>query len=219
MAALAMAACAFSVAVSALLPDVAFAFGPTELDAVLHQIDSELGLLQTAIYGAENRGTHTYLARASLEVGRYYRNVSAADASNASMAHLLAHYRFFYADAPPGFASARALSLPMREANDTLALVQRARAALASATRRPPLPNGSRDIRNGTVCDGYICNSAGQPVIPAGFNVWSFPKGVGPFNEATAGINVVTTGLGVDRLLPNLTIDNGFVVEQVILKT
>jgi hypothetical protein len=132
-----------------------------------------------------------YLERASLEVGRYYRDVSAADATNASMTRLLGHYRFFYADAPPGFADTRALSLPLREANDTLALLQRARAALAASPARPPLP--SRDVRAATVCEGYLCNRAGQPVIPTGFNVWSFPKAAGPFAEAAAGINVVTT--------------------------
>ena len=49
-----------------------------------------------------------YLERASLEVAKYYRNVSEADATNASMRRLLVHYRAFYADAPPGFADARA---------------------------------------------------------------------------------------------------------------
>ena len=46
-----------------------------------------------------------------------------------------------------------------------------------------------------------------------GLNVWSFPKSTGPFGEAAAGIDVVTTGLGVDRLLENLTIDPVFVEE------
>ena len=127
------------------------------------------------------------------------------------MTQLLGHYRFFYADAPAGFADARALSLPLREANDTLALVQRARAQLTASAHLPSLP--SRDVNHATVCDGYICNSAGQVVIPSGFNVWSFPKSSGPFDEAIAGINIATTGLGIDRLLPNNTIDPEFVVQ------
>jgi hypothetical protein len=131
------------------------------------------------------------------------------------MTQLLRHYRYFYADAPSGFAEARALSLPMREANDTLALLKRARTALAAAgPLRPPLP--SRAIQGATVCDGYLCNSVGHPVIPTGFNVWSFPfkETTGPFGEAAAGINLATTGLGVDRLQENLTIDTDF-VEQL----
>jgi len=186
---------------------------PSALAAVLREVDSELHLLRSAIHDAETRGTsETYLARASLAIGLYYRNVSAGDASPESMATLLSHYRFFYADAPAGFADARARSLPLREANDTLALVQRALRQLTASPRRPPLP--SRDVNNGTVCDGYVCNSAGQPVISSGFNVWSFPKTeAGPFDEAVAGISVVTTGLGIDRLLPNHTIDPAFVAE------
>ena len=185
---------------------------PSPLAALLHEIDSELQLLQTAIHDAEDRGvTQTYLARASLEVGSYFRNVSAADASNESMTQLLGHYRFFYADAPAGFADERARSLPLREANDTLALLQRARAELNASPRRPPLH--SRDVRNATVCEGYVCNSAGQPVIPSGFNVWSFPRNTAPFDEAIAGIDIVTTGLGVDRLLPNNTLEPDFVTQ------
>tara|TARA_B110000208_G_scaffold3854_1_gene5120 strand:- start:207 stop:2702 length:2496 start_codon:yes stop_codon:yes gene_type:complete len=188
---------------------------PSALPAVLREIDSELQLLRSAIHDAETRTprAETYLARASLEVGTYYRNVSYSDDSlNASMTTLLSHYRAFYADAPAGFADARALSLPLREANDTLALVQRALAQLvAPTTRRPPLP--SRNVNNFTVCDGYLCNSAGQPVIPSGFNVWAFPKNKGPFDEALTGINIVTTGLGVSRLLPNYTIDPEFVAQ------
>jgi hypothetical protein len=186
---------------------------PSALATLLHDIDSELQLLRTAIHDAQTRGIETYLAQASLEIGSYYRNVSAADASNKSMTQLLDHYRFFYADAPAGFADARALSLPLREANDTLALVQRARAQLTASAHPPLLP--SRDVNNATVCDGYICNSAGQPVIPSGFNVWSFPKSSssGPFDEALAGINIATTGLGIDRLLPNNTIDPVFVAD------
>jgi hypothetical protein len=185
---------------------------PAALAALLRRVDAELHLLQVETNDAALRGRDVYLERASLEVGRYYRNVSESDASNASMTQLLGHYRFFYADAPPGFADARALSLPLREANDTLALLQRARAALAASPTRPRLP--SRDVRAATVCDGYLCNSAGQPVIPTGFNVWAFPKSTGPFAEAVAGINVVTTGLGVDRLQANLTIEPDF-VEQL----
>lgn len=193
-----------------ILPD------PSALPAVLREIDSELQLLRSAIHDAETRTprAETYLARASLEVGTYYRNVSYSDDSlNASMTTLLSHYRAFYADAPAGFADARALSLPLREANDTLALVQRALAQLvAPTTRRPPLP--SRNVNNFTVCDGYLCNSAGQPVIPSGFNVWAFPKNKGPFDEALTGINIVRgTGLGVSRLLPNYTIDPEFVAQ------
>ena len=186
---------------------------PAELDALLRQVDAELHLLQMETDDAALRGFEVYLERASLEVARYYRNVSEADTSNASMTQLLGHYRFFYADAPPGFADARALSLPLREANDTLLLVQRARTALAASPRRPPLP--SRDMRGATVCEGYLCNSQGKPVIPTGFNVWSFPRApAGPFSEASSGISLVTTGLGVDRLQENLTIESDF-VEQL----
>eukprot|EP01052_Picozoa_sp_SAG31_P030156 SAG31_NODE_3069_length_4721_cov_2.812852_1_plen_276_part_00 len=185
---------------------------PAALAALLRRVDAELHLLQVETNDAALQGREVYLERASLEIGRYYRNVSESDASNASMTQLLGHYRFFYADAPPGFADARALSLPLREANGTLALLQRARAALAASPARPRLP--SRDVRAATVCDGYLCNSAGQPVIPTGFNVWAFPKATGPFAEAVAGINVVTTGLGVDRLQANLTIESDF-VEQL----
>ena len=182
------------------------------LSTLLREIDSELHLLQSAIHDAEDRGTtKTYLARASLEVGSYYRNVAASDASNQSMTRLLSHYRAFYANAPARFAEMRARSLPLREANDTLALLQRARAKLTASPRRPPLP--PRDVHNATVCEGYLCDSAGQPVIPSGFNVWSFPKETGPFDEAVAGINIVTTGLGIDRLLPNNTLDSGFVAQ------
>jgi hypothetical protein len=194
-----------SVATSSLL------LQPDPLAALLREVDSELTLLQAAIHEAKTRGQETYLAQASLEIGSYYRNVSAADASKKSMTQLIAHYRFFYADAPSGFADARALSLPLREANDTLALVQRARAQLTASPHRPPLP--SRNVNNATICDGYICNTAGQPVIPSGFNVWSFPKTSGPFDEAITGINIVTTGLGIDRLLQNNTIDPAFVTQ------
>ena len=134
------------------------------LAALLLLVDAELHLLQAETDAASQRGHECYLERASLEVGRFYRNVSAADASEASMAQLLRHYKDFYADAPAGFAAARARSLPLREANDTLGLLKRARAALAAAPARPPLP--SRDLRSATVCDGYLCNRGGQPIIP-----------------------------------------------------
>ena len=69
------------------------------------------------------------------------------------------------------YRAAPRATLPLREANDTLALLGRARAALAAGPARPPLP--SRDMRGASVCDGYLCNGAGKPVIPVGFNVWS----------------------------------------------
>ena len=194
-----------------LLPLCAHALGDPLAD-LLRRVDAELQQLQRETDDAAARGRAVYLERASLELGRYYRNVSQADASNASMAQLFEHFRAFYADAPPGFADARARSLPLREANDTLALLGRARAALAAGPARPPLP--SRDMRGASVCDGYLCNGAGKPVIPVGFNVWSFPAADhGPFDEAAAGISLVTTGFGVDRVLENLTLDSAFVAE------
>ena len=50
------------------------------------------------------------------------------------------HYSFFYADAPEGFASDRARGLPLREANDTLALLRHAGQVLAAAV--PPTWRG-----------------------------------------------------------------------------
>ena len=120
------------------------------------------------------------------------------------------HYSFFYADAPEGFAAARARGLPLREANDTLALLRHAGQVLAAAVARPPsarpaLP--SRSMLGAVVCDGYLCNEEGQPVIPTGLcaatlrhsppstplsarccsNVWGFPRSPSPFDEATTG--------------------------------
>ena len=127
---------------------------------------------------AAMRGREVHLERASLEIGRYmyYRNVSEVDASNASMLQLLGQYRFFYADASPGFADARARSLPVREANDTLTLLQRARAALAEAAAPARLPPPSREVRAATVCDGYLCNTRGSPLYPLASTFGPFPK-------------------------------------------
>ena len=177
------------------------------LDQLLAQIDAEIRQLQREADAAESRGFPVYLERTSLELARYYRNVSEYDATATSMSRLLAHYSQFYADAPRGFADSQARSLPLREANDTLTVVRHARAALVAARSRPPLP--SRETS--TVCNGYFCNGAGQPVIPVGFNVWSFPKSAAPFSEKAAGINIATTGLGIDRLQENFTLDSGFV--------
>ena len=44
------------------------------------------------------------------------------------------HYSFFYADAPEGFASERARGLPLREANDTLALLRHAGTPCSAAS-------------------------------------------------------------------------------------
>jgi hypothetical protein len=184
------------------------------LAAVLRLVDRELDALGEATHAAEAAGVDCYLERASLEVGRYFRAVASQDNTSASMTQLLGHYEFFYADAPEGFAAERARGLPVREANDTLALLRNAMSALSAARRqqpsaRPSLP--SRSMLGATVCDGYLCNTKGQPVIPVGLNVWGFPRSPSPFDEQAAGISLVTTGFGVDQLLENLTLPDEYV--------
>ena len=144
------------------------------------------------------------------------------------------HYSFFYADAPEGFAAERARGLPLREANDTLALLRHAGQVLAAAVARPPsarpaLP--SRSMLGAVVCDGYLCNEEGRPVIPTGLcaatlrhsppstplsarccsNVWGFPRSPSPFDEATTGIVLTTTGFGPDQLQENLTLPDEYI--------
>ena len=59
------------------------------LAATLRAVDAELRSLRVATDRAEAQGHAVYLERASLEIGAYFRNVSATDATPASMQQLL----------------------------------------------------------------------------------------------------------------------------------
>ena len=85
---------------------------------------------------------------------------------------------------------------------------------LTAAVARPPsarpaLP--SRSMLGAVVCDGYLCNEEGQPVIPTGLNVWGFPRSPSPFDEASTGIVLTTTGFGPDQLQENLTLPDEYI--------
>jgi hypothetical protein len=139
-------------------------------------------------------------------VTRYFVSVAASDNTSEAQSRIRAHYRSFYATAPPGYADALATSLPVREANGTLQTLQRARAVLAAAVadgrapNRPPLPSRVPVA----ACDGYMCNAEGSPIFGAGFNVWA-DGGAPPFDPIASGITVTTVGFSAAYLLPNLT--------------
>lgn len=143
--------------------------------------------------------------RATLALSAYFAGVAAADNTTVSQATLRLQYAAFYTHAPPGVAEALAVGLPVREANDTVYVLQQARTALAVAVaaeaqppsagaRRPPLP--SRNLIGGAICDGYFCNADGAPVFSVGFNTWLARKQprVAPFDPVPTGVTQESIG-------------------------
>lgn len=118
-------------------------------------------------------------------------------------------YAAFYTGVTKKVAFALAAALPMREANDTLYLLKRARTALAvavAAKTRPLLP--SRSLIDGNVCDGYFCNADGIPIFSVGFNTWLARKTprAAPFDPVPTGVTQETIGFSIEwGLQPNYT--------------
>eukprot|EP00040_Diaphanoeca_grandis_P030671 m.181891 g.181891 ORF g.181891 m.181891 type:complete len:836 (+) comp32086_c0_seq1:276-2783(+) len=153
---------------------------------------------------AEAAGLPVYLERSTLEVTRYFMLVAASDNGTNAQDVIRKHYEAFYFKAEAGVADTLAASLPVREANDTLHTLQRARAILAQTTLATRLTLPSRDLTTASICNGYFCNSQGIPVFGAGFNVFD-DGGAAPFNAVSTGVTVNTVGFAAAYLYENLT--------------
>lgn len=166
---------------------------------------------------AEARGVPVYYERATLALAEYFARVAVSDNTTSSQTILRSQYKAFYTRAPIGFADALAAVLPVREANDTVQLLQRARTSLAVAvntTGRRPLP--SRSLIDGDICDGYFCNAEGIPVFSAGFNTWLAHKDPpeAPFDPVATGVTQETVGFLIKRgLQANFTWDSATIAD------
>eukprot|EP00729_Bicosta_minor_P006088 gene6088-9227_t len=182
--------------------------GPQGVDPLAHvlaALQAEHAALVEETEDAEAHGVPVHYERATLALSAYFAGVAAADNTTVSQATLRLQYAAFYTHAPPGVAEALAVGLPVREANDTVYVLQQARTALAVAVaaeaqppsagaRRPPLP--SRNLIGGAICDGYFCNADGAPVFSVGFNTWLARKQprVAPFDPVPTGVTQESIG-------------------------
>jgi hypothetical protein len=188
------------------------AFGPQNSDplaAALEALQVQHAALLEETAAAQSQGVPVHYERATLALAEYFATVATADNTTASQALLQKQYAAFYKPSSmKGFAHALAAALPVREANDTVHVLQRARAALAVAAGagRPPLP--SRNLIDGALCDGYFCNADGAPVFSTGFNTWLARKTprVAPFDPVPTGVTQETVGFLIKwGLQANLT--------------